>query len=446
MAQKKEITITDFGEKIGGARKDVVKANRIDKTLLTKMNERELLSFVTKTKVLPKFDYVAMIDSGIPVGVVYFVKTAYDRFPKIPKYSSTVATEDSCVAYIEALEHFEEEVGKIKTKQDALALFENYLIKYMYVNKSSERMYTWTEKAYLAGINHNPLFKTIALTPYAYVKLEVDAKLKNFGSKVESSEVAGKRRKVSLKIVPPQLSHVVREGYEHRQGRNISGEDYLKTFGFKGGEFGNWTNQKDRQISLNYGYDALLDLACLLKCDPQSLSLNNSLSIAFGSRGVANSRAHYEPLRKVINLTKINGAGSLAHEFFHALDDHLGELFGFKNKLLSATNFTNFSNKTEGPYGRVGDSFKNLIKVIKYTGAGTAYLRNSEFIDSLTSSTGRVYWSKPEELLARAFSCYVQDRLGIRSDYLEGATQTSCTVCLILVLNPTLKGKKDRRL
>ena len=30
--------------------------------------------------------------------------------------------------------------------------------------------------------------------------------------------------------------------------------------------------------------------------------------------------AHYEPARNVINLTRLKGAGSLAHEWGHALD------------------------------------------------------------------------------------------------------------------------------
>ena len=35
--------------------------------------------------------------------------------------------------------------------------------------------------------------------------------------------------------------------------------------------------------------------------------------------------AHYEPLLEVINLTKLRGAGCLAHEWAHALDDILSE-------------------------------------------------------------------------------------------------------------------------
>lgn len=49
-----------------------------------------------------------------------------------------------------------------------------------------------------------------------------------------------------------------------------------------------------------------------------------SLAIAFGARGSGTALAHFEPARNVINLTKLKGAGSLAHEWGHALDFFLG--------------------------------------------------------------------------------------------------------------------------
>jgi len=83
-------------------------------------------------------------------------------------------------------------------------------------------------------------------------------------------------------------------------------------------------NQNDRQASLNMGYDALKDLAAALKISDRDISYQGALSIAFGARGSGGAVAHYEPLRQVINLTKMNGAGSLAHEWWHGLDDYLG--------------------------------------------------------------------------------------------------------------------------
>lgn len=62
-------------------------------------------------------------------------------------------------------------------------------------------------------------------------------------------------------------------------------------------------------------------------CD-RDISYQGTLSIAFGARGSGNAAAHYEPLHKVINLTKMHGAGSLAHEWWHGLDDSLGVKMG----------------------------------------------------------------------------------------------------------------------
>ena len=138
-------------------------------------------------------------------------------------------------------------------------------------------------------------------------------------------------RKKSFK--PKQLEHIVRDGEDYRNNKDITGEDMMEKFNFKGGEFGNWLNEKDRQESLNYGYDALLDLSKALNISPTDISLGNRLSIAFGSRGSGNALAHYEPDREVINLTKMKGAGSLAHEWAHALDDIFGKELGYRGFL-----------------------------------------------------------------------------------------------------------------
>lgn len=120
------------------------------------------------------------------------------------------------------------------------------------------------------------------------------------------------------------LSECIRSGMpDYRNGRDVNEEDFAETFGFRGGEFGNWVNQAERQQSLNHAYDGLCDLAGVLGIPNEGISLEGTLAIAFGARGKGHASAHYEPGRHVINLTKPRGAGSLAHEWFHALDAHL---------------------------------------------------------------------------------------------------------------------------
>ena len=128
-----------------------------------------------------------------------------------------------------------------------------------------------------------------------------------------------------------------RKGRDYRGGKDISAQEFMETFGFRGVEFGNWTNQKDRQVAINNAYDAFMDLAEVLGVSPKALSLNGKLGMAFGARGRGKFNAHYERDKVVINLTKTKGAGSLAHEWFHALDHYFATL-GKADSMEFATN------------------------------------------------------------------------------------------------------------
>lgn len=126
--------------------------------------------------------------------------------------------------------------------------------------------------------------------------------------------------------LPPDRA---RSGKERRKG-DVQGQDFMDSFGLRAVEFGNWNNQAERQNLLNDAYDGLMDLADVLNIPPRAIGLNGDLALAFGARGhgLASAKAHYEPDRAVINLTKERGAGSLAHEWFHALDHYLGRQDG----------------------------------------------------------------------------------------------------------------------
>jgi len=129
--------------------------------------------------------------------------------------------------------------------------------------------------------------------------------------------------------VRPQLRNVVRRGDDFRNGKDVSEEDLLNTFGLRGVQFGNWTNQADRQQSINHAYDALMDLANVLDIPAAAVGLGGRMGLAFGARGHGGrNAAHYEPVQRAINLTKMSGAGALAHEWAHALDDYLGSESG----------------------------------------------------------------------------------------------------------------------
>ena len=126
--------------------------------------------------------------------------------------------------------------------------------------------------------------------------------------------------------LPPDRA---RDGPQRRTG-NVNGGDFKDAFGLRGVEFGNWNNQDERQALMNDAWDGLMDLADVLGVPAKALGLNGDLALAFGARGhgLNSARAHYELERAVINLTKERGAGSLAHEWFHALDHYFGRQDG----------------------------------------------------------------------------------------------------------------------
>lgn len=91
------------------------------------------------------------------------------------------------------------------------------------------------------------------------------------------------------------------------------------------------------------------------------------LAIAFGARGKGKALAHYEPARVVINLTKMKGAGSLAHEWAHAFDDTLGLRCGRTGvrTYLSETELTKLA--LEFPVAEAMKKVKLAIKITEKT-------------------------------------------------------------------------------
>lgn len=144
----------------------------------------------------------------------------------------------------------------------------------------------------------------------------------------EEAIAAAKRVQEKIDAFKDTKANFVRDYVERRENnKDVTTEELREAFGFRGVNFGNWTNEKERQNFVNYAYDSLYDLAELLNLPPKALSLNGQLGLAYGAQGTGGKKAaaaHYIPEYKDINLTKEYGAGSLAHEWWHALDNYFG--------------------------------------------------------------------------------------------------------------------------
>lgn len=214
-----------------------------------------------------------------------------------------------------------------------------------------------------------------------------------------------------------------RVGEDMRDGADVTPELFVNAFGFRGVEFGNWVEQGRRQRDLNDAFDALMDLAAVLGISPKAISLNGELGLAFGARGsggVKPAAAHYEPGKVVINLTKMNGNGSLGHEWWHALDNYFSRLRGKAGDSMTeamdvdlAARGSDFIHKGE-VRKEIVVAFGAVMRAIKQT----ALKARSSKLDSKRT---KQYWTTNTEMSARAFESYLISKLhdqGASNDYL----------------------------
>lgn len=145
-----------------------------------------------------------------------------------------------------------------------------------------------------------------------------------------AKKLATKKEGVDQK--KPVLENVSRQGPPVRPaGLNVTPKDLMTQFGFRGVNYGNYTNPEERQLFTNNAYDALMDLSKIIGIQPVALSLNGTLGLAYGAQGRGgkfNAAAHFVPGVNEINLTKDAGAGAIAHEWFHALDHYFATQAG----------------------------------------------------------------------------------------------------------------------
>lgn len=417
--------IKDFGEKIGGARKDLFKESlTIDD--LQYMNEVEKRTYVTKRNIWKDINYQKLVDEGLSNRVAFFMKTIKDAVPtkaqnnneeiyinfvtKIRDFTMQLKTEEDilnfyddfmkdylikknnykvevkdtakgCInnkllkaAHVSSLSRIDNE---IKKKEFCFSIEDKILKDYEIIKYSKENMFfdkdniskktrftisTQNSKAFyypekIEKLKDNTYFILKERDFYAidFNSLEEAQEFILKNNELKKEEIKNKKnnkkkRKKPFKFKKLDIKYF---GPDYRKGKNITGEDFLNDFELKGGEFGNYLNDSERQEALNYAYEALHSLADALNIDSKDISLGSRLSIAFGARGFSSALAHYEPMREVINLTKKQGAGSLAHEFAHALDDII-------NKELSETDI-DLTKKRNLP-----EIHKNLINSMKY--------------------------------------------------------------------------------
>lgn len=183
----------------------------------------------------------------------------------------------------------------------------------------------------------------------------------------------------------------------------------LNEFSLKGFEFGRWVNNEDRYDFVIGTKESMEDLSKLLKS--KNLGINHNIGVAFGARGQGgNALAHYEPVYNMINLTKPNGSGTLAHEYGHALDYNIGQYVDQNKKHAALSGGRSMS---KFPVDNTGGTVRLLMRKLIYEIKSTlSYGRTKDMSD---------YWKYNTEVFARFFEqwcCYKLKESGKRNTFL----------------------------
>lgn len=224
-------------------------------------------------------------------------------------------------------------------------------------------------------------------------------------------ELAAKLKRISSE---PDIFPVVsaeRVGEDYRGGKDVDNAMFMETFGINGITYGNWVAGPERQAKLNATYDAFMDLANLLGIPPRVISLNGELGIQFGASGRGSAMAHYRLEDVSINLTRKLGSGSLAHEWFHALDNYFQRRAG--RALEMSSDHIRSGTDAMGMNDQAAEAFVDLVQAI----------RNSDYKTRSGRMPGKPgYWDSTTELMARAFQVYVVKKMeaeGLVNEYLS---------------------------
>lgn len=433
----------DTGVVMGFAMKDIRGMGR--DTLISKadqMNDLQKAKYLTKDLIWPRKGLDEMRENGIPLGVAVTFDLFWKALPNKP-----LSTSRSHVnTFVELMVGMRERVDPLVAHyhkhlddhDDAFIEFSNSLASASEAaaNDVGDLTSCYPYRARrirgygLDWRGCNPSFSSKLIRELSVMNWESLIKEKKRSEPSSGSRV--------------QRNEVVREGPDYRKGADVTGDDFINTFMYSGVEYGNWTNQKERAKHLNFAYDSMMDFTRIMGWEPAVLSLGGRLGLCIGSRGRGGSRAaaaHFEPANMAVNLTRMRGDGSLAHEYFHAVAYHYGRIGNGKVSdvmdtlgyaLRSPGAVPNPDLLANGLRDEVRHGFYNLIVAIMRKPAEGSDPKDiqsyTELSDMLKGSIkeeskGKLYWSTPSEMFARAMEVWFSDVLkhdGHRNDYLVG--------------------------
>ncbi|QXE03555.1 LPD1 domain-containing protein [Terribacillus sp. DMT04] len=360
----------DVGVKIGGARKDQAALRKSfeenrdlnNLSLLEEVSPVEASLVVTRKELFKDFSLSIEKEKGTSPQAAKIKDLVIKRIQSIPSDSKESREEfvkaalnyQMLVENISTIDEFIEFIYEIRIKltADCMSMFnvKGHLrvikerLEKTPAPSALHRQYTKELKYYNAILDEGSIPDRVKLTALGpnFVKFFLSAKsantsLRNIKRDIQSwDHLTIKSRKKGTKNQPLwerelPITPVITAGYAYKINKPT---ELMELFSFRGVEFGHYMDDNRGADHINNCASAFMDLSNVLNMNHNfSISLNGTLSMAFGSRGRGKALGHYEPIAKVINLTKNRGLlGVAAHEWFHALDNWIFDMsHNYKN-------------------------------------------------------------------------------------------------------------------
>ncbi|QSX31862.1 CLCA_X family protein [Shewanella cyperi] len=208
-----------------------------------------------------------------------------------------------------------------------------------------------------------------------------------------------------------------RQGPDHREGEQVTFLEVKQHFGLGHVRVGSWVSREESLLAANLVFDALADLALILGLPPKALGLRESLNLAFGHGGREGVMAHYSPQERTLALAKNAGAGALAHEFWHAFDHFIApKAFDLDTGALNLARFSPGMLCASDLWLKDVPILSHplnerLSELFRITMLSEDNQQPSDFVNravQLDRGSGYCYFSRPSELMARAFEACIE--------------------------------------
>lgn len=199
-----------------------------------------------------------------------------------------------------------------------------------------------------------------------------------------------------------------RNGPPHRGGADVSFADLVTIFGFNSIHIGRWVTATEQQLAANLFFDAFADLQQILQVPAEVISLRGTLALTFGIGGQPGVCAFYQPQGRILALAKNAGAGSLAHEWWHAFDHYIAaKMYATPAApgLFASRLWLNNMPLKAHPLNQLLEDAFSVLFLSEDRQTPSRFFEHCKKIDA---AANRLYLALPEEMTARAFEKVIQ--------------------------------------